>query len=362
MIIKTKNLKQFKKTFDVLKDNTSPFYEFVYLDFEKEKLIFRNERVVVSIDLELEEKTDEKNFYVSGSKLFFIISSYDKILLKDEVFYSTDSGKFKIPTMKEEGVFPYLEDYEYSIGRILFNSEFQKELRTASDFLDKEETSPFSALFFEKGRMFAISPAKFFNSRINDLISFDFYIPTSIVRLFYSLDIDEEVEVKKKKSGDGFVMQLEGSDFYIYFSIPSFELPIDPFSEDFKESFFHENTISFPRNELFASIKFLNDFLKDSKGSYCRIKFSTREEKAIEFYLPADGEVYYKAPVSFSSDHNYFNNKELWISLLDLRTIVNSLKKEEDIIMRYEQDAPSVMFYQDEDLFIVQTLIEDPTA
>ncbi len=370
MKIDTKNLKSFKKTFDVLKNSNSPYYEYVYFDFSEQKIIFRNENCIVRIPLiieEMEEDENPENFLVEGSKFFFIAYRYDQLTLKDKVFYSNDGGKFKIPVMEEEMAYPSLEKETPSdSGYFVIDDQTHDFLKTSLDYLEKDSMSPYSALFFEKGKMMALSPTRFFSVDLpEENKNLSFYLPVFVVRLLVSLGVTGKIGFKRKDKNNNFISELLTESFSIYFTSQSYELPVDPFSEEFENSFMHDNSVELPLEEFSSSVNFLFEFFKDTKSAHCRIKFLS-EEKKVEFYLPMEGETSYSCSVNSFSDSNYFSNKEMWVSLHSLKSVTQSfIKNVEDkefIIMRYEDEAPAVLFTQEKGFFIVQTLLEDPTA
>ena len=363
MKIQTTNLKEFKKIFDLTRIAGNAYYEHIYLDFEKEVLTFMNDSAIVRIKLFIDDKDEkQENIFVDGTKFFFLVSTFDYLIIKGKSFYSPQNNKFILQTLDEELELPEVKEYEWKQVVINFTEEFNKYLAISKDYL---EITPETSLFFEKGYMISLSENRFFqaNAKIDPESSFD--IPIAVVKIIENLHtkIEDSCILRYRTKNRGKIYEILYKDLVYNFSSPyNTELPIDPFNPDFIASFKHDNFFELDLKTALENVSTLDSYVSDSSSSHCEIKFF---EDSLVFYLKNEGEVEYRQPVEFYSDFEKFREGSFWISLNRLKIALSSLntKRYEKIKIRYNLEEDMIYFSSKEetgDMFIVQTLLEKP--
>jgi hypothetical protein len=364
VLIKTNKLKNYKKIYESVKDVNSVYQDYVYLNFKDSKLEFLNQSCFVSIVMEIEGEDERDGLFVEGSKFFFLVQSYDEITLKGVSFYDPRGNKYSIPILNEP-LSPPEEDSSIEKVDLNFSKRFFSLLKTSFDYLPKEEFSPTSALFLDKGRLMALSDTKFLSSDISDIFQGSLILPYGIAKILNSLFFEEDnISVYSKEFSN--VIKIETRDMKLLFaSNLQHELPVDPFSDDFKSGFLHPNRVELPLSLFEEAVKNLSSFIGEQNITPCRVIFNM-EKKQLILSIETDGETSLSIPIVSTNNDDYFESKDFWIYLSYLKQSILSLKnysKEEDsLFFLFDQDSPAVLFSLDnqEELFIVQTLLRNP--
>lgn len=373
MKILTTNLRNYRKVFDAVRRTGIQLYDSVFLDFAEKYLVFMNETSVIRIQMELEgELGNQENFFVDGGKFFSLIGAYDLLRVEGKKFLSPTGDSFVLPTFNEDIELPdFAQEGKWKEAKLDFTKEFVANLKTAQNYIEPGDTE-FSSLFFEDDVMLSLSKTRFFQApSYNDGVSFN--IPYNFVVLLNTMSNVGEAQLKYMSKNDA---------FKIYFKIDNIEilsgtnssnsLPVDPMSEEFRESFFHNNWVQLPVKSSMNSLKFLSTLLGDSLASHVNVSFSEEgEDYFMKFHISNESNINYKSEVERFSDFEYFKGRSFWISLDSMRRALLNFENRavESVVLRYEEEAPAVYFAdakeveseESEKFFIVQTLLEDPT-
>lgn len=365
MKIETSNLKRYNKIFQQVKIAGNAYYDHVFLDFRKSLLSFYNTSSIVRINLNVSGESDREFLYVDGAKFFSLVGTYDSLELRDGKFISDKGDKFLLPSLEDDLDIPLEEDYSGEIHSLSFSESFLNDLDICKDFLDKNENFP--ALFFERDAIVALAQTKCIQAP-SGLTDASFSIPYEVLRviLFLGIEKDETIEFRMKETTNGGkIIEFNYRDlFYRFSSSTDAQLPVDIYSEDFTSSFEHKEFFVLDSKELLKSIQTLCLFA-DVNSSHCKIEFVS--ENSLKIIVTTDSEIEYSQNILSMSDFEFFESKSFWISLLGLNTAVNSFvkKKASRIKIRFSDEAPTVKIFDEEnseeDMFIVQTLIEDPS-
>lgn len=366
MKILTTNLQAYKKLYDQTKVTGNAYYEYVFLDFVKQELIFMNESAIVKLALSIEDPEDrDKDFlFVDGSKFFFLATTFPYLEIKGKSFYSPEGNRFVLQTLDETLELPEEDEQNWSDVEITLTEEFMTNFLIASDYIDKE--SVYSSMFFEKDKMIVISENKYLQIK-TEIKKGSFEIPLSVVRvlsLIMKTTKPESFYLKYRPSSNGGKVYTLFCDGLTYFFSTSseIELPVEPESKEFIDSYIHENFFTFGLHSLYETAKTLSTFVDDASFSHCRIEFL---EKEIQFNLQNGSQVEYRHPILLYSDYSYFEGKSFWISLNSLKQALSILdsKKYSEAILRFDENAPVVYLSSLENegiVKVVQTLLEEP--
>lgn len=373
MKILTTNLKNYRKIFDSVKRTGIQLYDSVFLDFTESYLIFMNETSVIRIQMELEgEPEGQENFFVDGGKFFSLVGAYDVLRVNGKKFLSPAGDSFVLPTFNEDIELPdFAEEGNWKEAELDFTKEFVANLKTAQNYIEPGDTE-FSSLFFEDDVMLSLSKTRFFQApSYNSGVSFN--LPYNFVTLLNTMSNVGKAQLKYISKNDAFKIYLKIDNLEILFGTNSSNsLPVDPMSEDFRESFFHDTWAKLPVKNSIESLRFLSSLLNDSPASHVNVSFLKENENYyMEFQISNESNINYKSMVEDFSDFDYFKNRSFWISLDSMRRALSNFdnRSVESVVLRYEEDAPAVYFADAKEVeegelekfFIVQTLLEDPT-
>lgn len=365
MVLITSNLKKYSKLFLSVRIAGNVYYDYVFLDFRQKTMSFYSDSTWVRTDLIIEGENNIDYLYIDGFKFFFLVNSYSSLEIKDGEFYSKEGNRFSLPTIEEDLTFNIEENYSGESKKLKFTKQFLEDLNICKEFLEKTPTYP--ALFFEKNIMTALCQTKSIQSVTGFEDNTSFSMPTPVLRAILSLEIkeDEIIEFRLTKTENGADnVEFNYLDlFYRFSSSADVTLPVNPFDSNFIKSFNHKNFFVVETKELVEALKIFSTFAKIDVG-HCQIIFNS--ENFINLKLITDSEVDLNLKVIEYSNFDYFDQKDLWISLSGLSSAANSLakKKVDKIKIHFEEDKPAIKlqnFENKEELFIVQTLIQDPT-
>lgn len=363
MIIYTENLKPFRSLFNAVKVNGNAYYDHVFLDFRTNTASFFNESASVKINLMVEGERDQDYMYVDGTKFFFLVQNFSQLRLEDGRFFSEKGDKFVIPKLDEDLSIEIKEDYSgVSVG-IPFTKELSTFLSVSKDFLDKEAGFPY--LFFENGKMILISQARFISvdSHLDKGVKFS--LPQSVIKILQTLSVDEGDTLEfriRKAANDGDLLEFNYKDLlYKFASSSEALLPTDVFGEEFAQSYDHEEYFTLDFTKFNEAAKMLNTFLESSVNP-CKFEFVTAESK-LKISLLNESEVEYYVDLKEVSNLEYFEDKFFWVSISNLVFSLNPFgRNDKDITICFREGAPAVKMTVEnpENLFTVQTLVEEP--
>lgn len=376
MRILTDNLKSVRKVWNQVKVASMDYYDHVYLDFDNKKLAFRNDQIIVRVDLNLEDNDGNgfthRNMYINGAKFFSLVQFYDYIDLDEkDIFYSSLGDKFQIPEIEEEFPENMLSFDDWEKYMIDFNPEINKELNTAYSYVDLDESSDFSALFLYKGSIIACTRYKFFLGKAgNGLAKADISIPLPLLKIITSLEMEGEIPFRCHRNDDGsLIIEFTYNGMWLRYGASSrYALPFDPDSDDFKSTYDHDNFIKVNLDKLNEVISMLSIYYVDVKDSITSIFFDLTDpsDKKLVFSVSYEqsGNVEYKIPIEMTTDDSYFEGKQINIYISFLKNAISAMKSFDvkDIFITYEDEAPAVAFIdakEEAPIKVVHTIIEE---
>ena len=355
MKIVTDNLKNVSKMYSLMQTTAKDNYvgQFVYLDFENEKIKFMNNQAMLTNDLILEDKENHENMLIDGLKFFTLVEMYSSLTVVNDKFISPDGNEFYLPSGSADEFEPFKNDYDDWVdNKISMNEYTINILKNALLYMDQNGTE-LSALFITNDIAFASDRRKmlfsnFDNQVINDK---DFNLPFGLIKLLllmdYSTNIDCLIKTRTSSSG-GKSFMIEHNDTNIcYNSSVECKLPVDPCDDDFISTFYHDTNFTIKVSDLAESVKIFNNFFKKETNPVCKWVFETDH---INFSVvgneSTDGQIDYKLPISEISDIEYLKDKECYFYFNILKFVLNvcySLNLEK-VLVRFKDEASTIFF------------------
>ncbi len=362
MKLYTENLQGCSKLYNQIRKKNIPVFEFVRFDPVQGKIYFQTD--VFKGFFPIKTEGEHKPFLVRGGQFFQLIEEYDYLIIEDTVFYSPEGNKFQIPTMSEEEL-PISEKNHESETRFSFglDIDISQKIKTASQFADLDENSPHSYVFLKEKGIVGITSSKAFVAYLDnveeELFQTSFAIPQKLIKILMNL-VGEDVTfvIQKDDTGSGSI-GVESDILHIETPISELgELPLNVFSEEFRESYIHDSFVKINSEKLKNSVSFILSLLTDG------INFRTKVEilpECLQFYVEHDSKIQYAVPIEEVS--NELINTSFYVNTHSLSSALQAVCKKEDqnIMIRYKEDSPTIYVSgENERLFVIQALLENP--
>lgn len=375
MKIVTNNLKLVQKVWTTVRNTGILPYQYVYIDFDNDTIKFMNEQCYVKAQLVLVDKENHTPMFIEGAKFFSLVNSYEFLTVDGDSFISQDGNKFVLPALSNDMEFPDFSFDDWESKTVDFSDSLKIILSASQEYIDKQESS-FSTLFFQDGVGIALNKRRMFFAETHDAACTGFNFPLDVIRVITALGIEGQVELQTRTATNGSCMiqfEVEGILFR-YTTSSEYKLPVDPFSDKFMSSFYHDNCFYFERNKLNEAVKFISDYFKGFKDIVCKSVFHTLDEAGaplaepyLQITLKYQGELNYKVPLISVTDPAYFDGKIVSFYIDTYKSIISTLGAYgvEMIKARFQQGKPGIMFTDGADgaeesrIYLVHIIVEE---
>lgn len=373
MILKTEKLRSYLKSYHLVRQAGNPYYETIYLDFEKEELFFRNDDIMVKIKIEVEKEEGEnpENLSVDGMQFSSLVNEYPQLEIKKRLFFSPAGDRFGLKCLVTD---PITVDFQkqsetWETISVNLSADLIKHFRLSKAYSAPDPHSPFKNLFFQKGSLIAFQRSKVYIAKTPE-VPVDFSIPTKFSQILASMEeIQGESNISFLKKPDGSTSKLifTREDISFLVSASNFgAFPYDISDEAFKRNYLHQHVVKFSTEELMSSLYFVLRLMGTIINYRVKISFAEDSGQLVMvIQVLDDSDITYAIPIHEHSKKEGIINKSFWISLMDLKNAVQNIRafKADNTYIRFDPQAPTISIGthpEDSDLFLIQTLLEDP--
>ena len=370
MKILTDNLKPYSSLFGAMRPKGIARFEYVYLDLREGFLFFQTaDFTSMRIRLKLDEYEDHDPMFVHGMKFFTMVNQSEYVNLQGKVFTTDKGTRFILPELDEDFQVPSF-DVDDTWKKINFKMDkiFLKNLKAALTYVGDTPAEGGGGVYFLKDRMVALRRDRFFNVDASRYDATGLVLPSAFAKLMTQVQLRKigtgaeledsdllNVSVYLKAFGEGKRINFEMDDLAVVFPTDEFsKFPIPDLDDpEVKAAYYSDLFVEVDRAELIEALKTINGFVEDLVIKEISVKFDL-ESNMVELSTFKSGELVCKIPVLQTNlDADSSELFKFWIFFEELNlassTIFRLPAKSQNIVIRYQESQPMVLFSPGDD-------------
>lgn len=357
MIINTQKIRKYAKIIQFVREKGHDQHSNLYLDFDAKEILFQNSSLIFGkIDLEFTGEKEE-NLYVPADKFLHLASLYEEIEFRDGVFYGNESS-YELLYFDGKGSYPDIEIPEKTIE---ITEELYENFVNAFSYIDDDPYSALHGLFLKDSRIIATNRVKLYDYRLSTECQ-GITLPYSIIKLITVTGRNKRIRIADKKTSP--VTILVDDDLILYQATDSILELIDTMDPKFINSYYHKEFLTIDRVEFLNEIATLTPFLETLPNNRISLKFETPGELKLIVNSSNDTVDFAKVEKVFTgvkySDFQYFRDKYLLLSSLDLKKALQDFNQEYITIqVSFDSKLPAINLSQDGRFHIILTKLQD---
>ena len=339
-------LRKYKKLADICRVPGNQIYDSVFLDFENEKIWIQNPSAVIQIPFSPDftgERPD--NFYVDSEKLFYLIQSYEYLILDDVTFRNGDDT-FNLRHLKEDIDVPSFslnpDDWGDYLSPLSDSEEFFAHLNNALAHAEDRADSDLNGIFISNGRMIASDRVTLYEA-VHDFGIGDINIGKFAVKILLSINalLDDTIQIGTY--GDNIIIRCEELNIMVSQN-KDLNVPPNSSSAEFVERYDHESYISVNSEKLLSLLKFIEPFTREATKN--RVKLFVNDSKELTFEVVDSNHMMKSIPIEHIENYTVFEGERIWVNSSKVRMISFQLQNspQDNIHIQFDPDSPPLNF------------------
>ncbi len=285
-----------------------------------------------------------------------LLSRGSEITLDSKGTIILSSGdKVKLSVIEDASYNPPSFDLDESSKQSAIIKEFPivaNRVKQAMLFSDELPETALNGVFLKQGSIVGAEASRLYQAAnvVVDLPDGNFSMP--MCKILVALQNEKEVTISTTDN----VLQLSVNEgLTIQTGVSSALELIDIFDEEFKKSYNHPDTVTFPREKFVEEMNFITPFFNQDHGMRIKLAFL---EDAIQLIVDEEDKITTLIDNVEYSDFEQFRDQTKWLSGHYLK-IIGSVLEGERITLKISKDSPVVDFMSDENLHIVKVAFEE---
>jgi len=353
-------LRNYKGIADTCRRPGNQIYDSVFLDFENEKMWVQNPSAVIQIPFSPDFSGDRPdNFYVDSEKFFYLVDSYDYLILEDTTFRN-GNDTFNLRHIKEDIDVPEFsldpEDWGDYISLLSNSDKFYSCLFEASVHVDDDVNSTLNGIFVSNGRMVSSDRVTLYET-IHDFGVGDITLTSFAVKLLPELR-DDTIYIGTY--GDNILIRVGEVNAMVSQS-QKLEVPPNSSDSEFVEKYNHDSYVSVNAGNLMDILKFIAPFTKDAVKN--RVKIFLNDSKELSFEVVDSNYMLKSIPVEHIENYSTFEGNRIWVSSSKVRKIASQLldSYQDNINIQFSPESPALNFTssQNSETHVIYARIND---